>query len=621
MDAQFDTTFKMNALEAWHSLVENAGIEPQDRDKDLVDEIVETCGGATSIEEALEFFGDNSDALISLIFSKVSHYGEMYRDIFDFFKLAGSKSGDTNWKIEINNVTHELEHFLEYQKISKTISSEIEILDITLEEIRTLLREVFEEHSSLNFKYNFENSGMQNWTELYDKHVLTALPTFIINMFKDTPCERLIFAMSAFIDYLIIEGYWDRKKGHKHFKRSLKDKDFLTNDLKQMLQAEENHCIKYCLEMLCQISDLCRSRKTKVFLSLKNKLAPIKTKKIHGLTSPNFDALKKLLSLPVWRNRYDLYSVWVGIQACKCFADHDITINVDGDTIRFPFKKTKVFDFHYNGNWIAMYSEVRTSANGIKLRGKSRIDAVQPDFAFEIDQTNHTPLVIEVKHYKSPSRSFIAAVDDYGFVFNDSHILLVNHGGIPKKYVSQTNRNVERRAKYIGEFRIKNASSINSFKTYVKDKVLDAEKHLKHIEAYRQKMTLREQILDMNVPIYGYVNIIDVSASMGDELKIQHLIEFLQQEKVQKNAVILADRDSRRLCSVSDALKRLEQDNGLFTKNDIDPSDLHTLVVDLLPFQVLFLTDLKAFKNLGCFLGQFATYDSHSGIYAVPANR
>ncbi|MGE7991651.1 hypothetical protein ACQKPE_11475 [Pseudomonas sp. NPDC089554] len=141
----------------------------------------------------------------------------------------------------------------------------------------------------------------------------------------------------------------------------------------------------------------------------------------------------ELLNLPVWRKRHELYSVWAGsvlLRTAEAEAD-TFHYHVSGGALSFEFGGNRLATYEYDGEQFDIWAELRSDLVG---QSKKRKKGIQPDFrvlrpALALNPNNATQLVLECKHYLTPSPSnFTEAVSDYARSCPNASVVLVNHG-------------------------------------------------------------------------------------------------------------------------------------------------------------------------------------------------
>lgn len=160
--------------------------------------------------------------------------------------------------------------------------------------------------------------------------------------------------------------------------------------------------------------------------------------------------LERIVSLPAWKYRHELYGVWVASEMISSVEGHDVEVHHDDGSIEFAFHETVIADIKTSTPPMQLVTERRTRlSNPI---GKSRKDAAQPDFGLWQSHGDDSACVaiVEVKHYKKPSRSnFREALVDYARAHPDAVVVLVNYGPVGVRF-DDLPKDVEERCTMIG---------------------------------------------------------------------------------------------------------------------------------------------------------------------------
>jgi hypothetical protein len=143
--------------------------------------------------------------------------------------------------------------------------------------------------------------------------------------------------------------------------------------------------------------------------------------------------LSEVLRLPVWKHRYELYSVWVGAILLRTAGKRAASfrfVPTDG-VLCFAFKGSRLAVFEHGDQSYEIASEMRTDLVGTS---KKRKKGIQPDFRVcmlpeSADRNVDTRLIVECKHYLvADPVNFTAAANDYARSCPTATVLVVNHG-------------------------------------------------------------------------------------------------------------------------------------------------------------------------------------------------
>jgi hypothetical protein len=197
-------------------------------------------------------------------------------------------------------------------------------------------------------------------------------------------------------------------------------------------------------------------------------------------------ALRHLLSLPVWRKRYDLYSNWVFTRIVAALDGTGVQVQPKDGKLEFAFAATKMAVVP--GTALAVFGEL---GSPILTKSKAkRTKAVQPDYSIlngsEADPAAASILEVECKQYRQArSSNFGAALNDYALSRPSAEVIVVNYGAI-----SETMRDgilddhvdaaARARCELLGDLRPGRPDALEAFHRFVRDTV---ERHLPELFA------------------------------------------------------------------------------------------------------------------------------------------
>ena len=115
-----------DSLSAWHGLSELGGLELDGRDEYLATQLKNQLDpNAPNLEVVLATI--STDLLLQALFQVIQPFALMFRDVLDFFEMAGGRKGQTQWKVSVGDEFVDLRHFEEYLEHWNTIECEIEV--------------------------------------------------------------------------------------------------------------------------------------------------------------------------------------------------------------------------------------------------------------------------------------------------------------------------------------------------------------------------------------------------------------------------------------------------------------------------------------------------------------
>ena len=182
--------------------------------------------------------------------------------------------------------------------------------------------------------------------------------------------------------------------------------------------------------------------------------------------------LVRLLSLPAWRKRHELYAVWIATEILAAAEGHEVRVKHGEGELRFAFRQTKIADIVSARPVVSLFSERKTPLeNPI---GKGRKCNVQPDYGLWREEQfgDRCSLVVEVKHYKrSDGRNFRDALVDYARAHPGAVAMLVNYG--PVGLLEELPYDLRRRCRTVEHLNPRNKEAKDEFRKAVRAQIGD----------------------------------------------------------------------------------------------------------------------------------------------------
>jgi hypothetical protein len=179
--------------------------------------------------------------------------------------------------------------------------------------------------------------------------------------------------------------------------------------------------------------------------------------------------LQRILSMPLWKRRHELYAVWIATEIVNALSDHHCQLNHEDGRITFSFRESLVATVHTARPKIRLYAERRSPL--MTPVGQSRKANVQPDYGLwrGTAPLETCPLVIEVKHYKRGSASrFRDVLIDYARAHLHAQVVLVCHGPADES-VHQLDPQVRDRCIVIAELTANHLDQRERFRKVVRE--------------------------------------------------------------------------------------------------------------------------------------------------------
>jgi len=422
-------------LSAWNYLIQHGGIEIEGRDEGLDKRILQRLNpAAPSLEYALA--EATMAAFTRAFFEAIHPFLSMFRDILSFFEHADATIGPDQWMLQVDDLALDLSHFQKWlTKWHNIGKAKIQIPVVDWEGVWRLWK-VLRESEQINAgdQHSFNEKrfdlpqDVQAWLEAHDCGEYMPLPNSLLPPHCPPELNSIASIAQAVLSRLREMGLTRNQlmdlyqKHHGSMDRS----DAL--DFWSIAQNETDYWLRsYVVALSAAATHLTKPE----MVELGSKLEAITS--AFPLRPFNVEVsvaeLESVLSLPIWKKRYELYSVWVATEMVRALEGHQIELHHDNGRIAFAFHETLVATIHSSRGPFKIISERRSPIQN--PQGRGRTASVQPDHAlWTIEHGQEVcRMVVEVKHYKrSARRTFLDVFEDYASAFPEGDVYLVNYG-------------------------------------------------------------------------------------------------------------------------------------------------------------------------------------------------
>jgi hypothetical protein len=569
-----------SATHAWNELRAIGGMEPAGRDSDLAERLREELDSdAATLDDAL--LASSTDDLVRAMFSVASPYIQMFSAILKFFRRAKATKGRAQWSVVVDEEHLELRHFEELLKAWEQFECEYDVpaVDSTGSwamwhaSQSTPLGNTESLNGGQEWVADLGVKGLQDWFSALDAGTYTSLPPAL----RPDAVPEVLKDASAILEASIhvIRTTWPDRDRMLEAIRARFYRHDETDGLGAWTIAknETDSRIRTSVKVLAKAMRSEPEVLDAFAQKLGEELGRFERRKVDMHASR--EDLQRLLSLPVWQRRHELYAVWIATEIIEALPDHDCELHHSDGRITFSFGGSVVATIHSSRPKIRLHAERRSPLQG--PIGEGRKAGAQPDYSLWRGQGSSETcgLVVEVKHYKKDAPAkFKAVLVDYAKAHPDATVVLVGHGPVGE-YVDDRDYRVNGRCKTIGELTVNHLDHrkelANLVRAYVGDPVLDTICRPRDIDAM----------------------VVDVSASMASALRSSEMAEFLD-EFEPCTEVVLVDTSIRDRCDIEAAAGRLASiDPGGGTSLEGPISEL----IQQHP-RLLVLTDREGFNEL-----------------------
>jgi len=458
------------SFELYSELCENAGLNINDNFYDA--EFNKQLFKALAIKSKEELGKIRVELFVQKFFNSLYPYSLMMSDILRFYKIAESHSNGKNINVAFNfedmdsNLKFDLKHFKQYSEILQKIILKYTkpITNNDLGRIRSLFTE---ENLSIISKSLYQNYKSIEESNKWPKELVLEN----VDDIQDSDVRQIVLRLSQIISDILryVRG---ESKSYSEFiadysKRVSNDITLKTLNIELSTSSLTGMISDRLLDNL--FNGLNNSIINGSIYNLKNDLKDIFKLDNAIDTEEYLKSFEEYLSLPIWKARHEIYSVWVSTKIKEATDYLNPQINAIDGKLEYSFKTYQLISYDSLPVKIDLYSELKLPYN--KNISPKRIENVQPDYTLvqkrDIPINEDAILVVECKQYKrSNKKNFHEAVVDYANAHPNAHIFLVNYGNITKSVIKaiQKNKIEESRYTLINHLEPTNSKSLNLFR-------------------------------------------------------------------------------------------------------------------------------------------------------------
>lgn len=464
-----------DATSAWRYLCDHGGVELDGRDAGLDLRVHQGLDpAAPSLEHALA--RTSMDLFTRAFFGAMHPYVAIFKDILRFFEQAKAIQGQDQWKLRVNDIDFELEHFRQW--ITNWTDAATTTLTVPAIDERGAwgLWDVLRARDRISTEVDnaFENkplnlpADVRAWVDAYSTDSYLPVPDSLVGPTCPNELTTSVSIAQAALERLLsmnltpsgLEKLYnsphnviDRADALNLWTIAQSETDRWLRTFLVALSAAANHLLPSDLQDLgAELEAITGAYPTKPF----------------DVTVSVGD-LESLLSLPIWKQRYELYSVWIATEMVRALEAHEVELHHTDGCISFPFRETLVATVHSSPGPFTLISERRSPLEN--PRGEGRTAGVQPDHGLwtRVDGKEMCRMAVEVKHYKNSAKAkFVDIFEDYARALPAGAIYLVNHGPTGNA-VYEVSRDVRERCHAIAQLAPSNLSTREEFANAVRE--------------------------------------------------------------------------------------------------------------------------------------------------------
>lgn len=476
-----------DAAQLYKRLVKDIGRGVNSYDLELITELAGELGApdSESIESFITEKKISPEDFLRSFFKAGKPLALMMKDVLKTFEQSGAQHGDSNIKIKFNfskQQEHEfdLTHFREWMEIWERV----QVRSITRRWSTESIWKLFYVLRDRNITGN--RNGINGWLSEYEdrRRWPSALPAqpVIGHQELDEQIDRIWRLVDDLIRTCRKYGPERSDLGSPRAEAADTDQEAETDDGQERISlARIDHDIWFSqiITFVRGIPDyIARMSPDRVDEACRDIASDVK--KIFDDTEEELDVsesmerrLEEFLNLPIWRQRHELYSVWVGCQFANVLGHDRIALHTASGLLSFSFRGVHLGTWQREPVPLYLWCEVRSPLE--KPSGAGRKKAIQPDYR-AIPAPMSSPelceIVVECKQYwLGNAREFSEAINDYARGCPHAGVVLVNYGKVPASTSGLIEHEFIDRVALIENFRPGIEEGKKKFRDFISDKI------------------------------------------------------------------------------------------------------------------------------------------------------
>jgi hypothetical protein len=470
----------------------------------------------------------------------------MFADIVAYFKAAGAYTGRDHWRVKVEEENLELKDFEEFSATWSSVAGLVNLPALGFGSLWDYLR-LLRDHPAgdpLDFsRRSSEDPEVDDWFRAYERGEFPILPPKLnaarLPGTLVEPASIAAVVLQRLRDRVgnrgaMYEAY--RKTGVDGKRAHVYDRDD-AYALGTILQNETDCWLGSTVLVL----DRWRTASEADLAALGARLSSFTAAmaRVHVPLQVSIADIERVLALPVWRTRHELYAIWIATRVVAALPDREIELHHEDGRIIFAFKETVLATIKDADLEVRLVGERRTRLNSPV--GEGRKGGAQPDLGLWVDapEGERCLMVIEVKHYrKAARRRFHTVLIDYAAAHPKAEVLLVNHGPV-SDMLAGVDAATAARCVQIGDLMPSNVARLEEFK--------------RRVRAIMPRVLLRGTGAPVSAP--GDALMIDVSGSMLLLLADKVFEDYIAYSSDGFDTIALVDDGIRMRCTVNDAVR------------------------------------------------------------------
>ncbi len=428
-----------NTIDLWLEIKRMGSFSDKYYDVSIINDLRKELS-VTSDDFDSSLNGIPAENFLMAFFKVMSPLVSMYADILNFFERYKFHSSTENIEFEFDlkrfkSARINAAHFIKAREQLVKVMRETQKLFLTPENIRILwglpIQQDLVEESIMD-------AAFLNWYEKYTNN-RKEWPSIKLNFasaIEDSPIQEAL--SKAFLFWNELFRYYESVPASRNewYEFINDSKGGISYDFyNELLMPEEDLCLGSILYKLYYLAENYTKLSPKMKDDINERLDEFleKFSTVDDYTENVISVWKSFLKLPVWKRRYEVYSVWVFTEIITGLPNENLTFNLKDGVLSFPFSGACLATVKLGNKTFDFWTELRTRAV-VKPIGKGRKTAIQPDYTIvcgDASNISDSIAVIECKQYKRSSTiNFSQAIIDYAHNRPNAKVFLVDYGEI-----------------------------------------------------------------------------------------------------------------------------------------------------------------------------------------------
>jgi len=329
------------AFGLWEQFKKTGNFSDSYYDKCIIDDLKKALSISGNFENSLKIISE--EQFLKCFFDAISPLISMYTDILNFFERCGANSSNRNIEITIESdisgfVNFNASHFIHTNKVIKKIKQIMQKVKLTNDGVREFWRLPCEWECTT--PPIISSKSFNKWYELYRNQSV---------MNPSVELDFLHIIGTSPIKTKLSNAYTFWKELCRHFDSlNINYRDDLRNYLlkkrkndggTKILLDETDYIIGTALGGLYYVAEFYDSFPTDLQNEVNNTLDKINSY-VHDVSVTVIsEHLEQFLRLPTWKQRHELYSVWVFTRLIANIPDKYISYNIKDNKLSFTFSR------------------------------------------------------------------------------------------------------------------------------------------------------------------------------------------------------------------------------------------------------------------------------------------